>query len=427
MNTAGIKRYYKKFGKDVIWTFAGQMIVMLILLIINKVVSTFMSVEDFGQYNLLRRSASVLSFTMLGGAGIALPRYLAMSRQNRQERDRYLLSLIVYVLFVSASVFCLCLLFGKWLAPVLTGDNEWSHYFILIAYSFATSVSSFVLAYYRGIGQFIRYNVLQILSQLLLLPPLAFVLHISISALYLVWAIIFSVLYLIVILLEQSKERFSFSVGKKELRPYVKEVSQYSFPRLCGDFFLFFTNAFPLLYLNARSSLSDVSFFSVGVSLLGIATPVFSVLGVILLPYVSSCLAEGKMREAKKNVNRLTFIYITLAVMLTLCFFVFMRQIICLFFDPKYLSTIETTRLLILALLPDALYLLYRNPIDAISKTPYNTIIMLVSLGVLVAAFFLSGTLKEYAIAYLLAALFKGIASTITWYILIKKNGQTEF
>ena len=73
--------------RDILWTLSGQVIIMLVLLLLNKILSNSLTIEDFGRYNVLKRSTSVLSFVLLGGLGISMPRYLSIAVSKRQYRS----------------------------------------------------------------------------------------------------------------------------------------------------------------------------------------------------------------------------------------------------------------------------------------------------------------------------------------------------
>ena len=76
---------------------------------------------------------------------------------------------------------------------------------------------------------------------------------------------------------------------------------------------------------------------------------------------------------------------------------------------------------MIMSILPQAAYMLYRNTIDAVSITPYNAIILGISLAFMVVCFMLSDTLTHYAISYLAASVLQGFLSWTTWMLIRKK------
>lgn len=413
-------------SRDFAMTLAGQIIIMVCMLVTNKVVSYYSSVEDYGIYNLIRRNSSVICFIMLGGTGITLPRYLPMfTKQSKYiTAKNYIAAILLYMLLATFLTLLVALVLFPWIGVYLVGNDSLSGYLILLLYSIGTAAIAFVFSYYRGLEKFIFYNVGQILLNLLLLIPLAFICNLSISYLFLIWAIVHIVFSIAIFASETNKYKFFFfrPILRKTFLSCFKDITHYSLPRLIGDSFLFIISAFPLLYIGTYLSLTDVSCFSVGLSLLSMATPIFSVLGVILLPYISSSLVQRKMHEASSFIKKLSFAYLLLAIVITIAFIVLMPYLISLFFDDKYMMALHLSKIIILSLVPESLYLLYRNPIDALSKTPYNTYIMFLSLIILVVLFMLCNSLESYAWAFVCVASLRGGLSLLTWQMIKFKS-----
>ena len=93
-----------------------------------------------------------------------------------------------------------------------------------------------------------------------------------------------------------------------------------------------------------------------------------------------------------------------------------------LLFARNYVAAGDLTRIMILAILPQALYLLYRNPIDAVAVVPYNTVILGICLTVMVVSFVWASTLTQYAWAYLTVSILQGLLSWLTWQIIQKRS-----
>ena len=74
------------FRQDVLWTLITQVLIMLSAFGITKIACNILTVDEFGLYNVVRRSVSVISFVMLSGMGITLPRYLAIYQGAHQYR-----------------------------------------------------------------------------------------------------------------------------------------------------------------------------------------------------------------------------------------------------------------------------------------------------------------------------------------------------
>lgn len=422
-------RYKLAFGssfrKDVLLTLMTQVIVMLLAFGITKITSNILSVDEFGQYNVVRRSVSVISFVMLGGMGITLPRYLAMFQGARQYRK--MIDLIccsfIFVCAVCLSVVTTCFIELKNLIYIITGSSNNLLYWFAIAFSFSTTISSLLVAYYRGINDFKNYSITQISFQLLLFVSLIFVPRQNVSAIFLMWFAttgFFTVFYFSYEYI--SKRRILFrSCRPCHFSGMMKTITVYSVPRLVGDFFLFSFSAFPVIYLSHVLSMADVAFYSVGLTILNMATPVFSFLGVVLLPYVSGAISNGQFKNAQVLIRKLSIWYLLLALAMTIVFWLLMPYIIRFFFSLDYIISKDISRVLLLAIIPQSLYLLYRNPIDAVSTFPYNTLILVVSCIVLFMLFSISKTLLDYSYSFICASFVQGALSMLVWMI-IKRN-----
>ena len=404
--------------QDVLWTFASQILIMVCAFIITKLVSNAFTVEEFGLFNVVKRSASVLSFVMLAGMGITLPRYLPIYKSCRHYNsviDLLWIS-ILFVLLVSVIIFGIGLYYHD-LGMEMTNLEDKGLFFLMFLYAFSITISSLLFAYYRGLNDFRKYSISQVFLQIVLILSVLFVYGKSVASLFLFWSILGLLLPLGYVLYEIRKSRFVIlhCFSFQRIRRRAKDVVGYSLPRLVGDFFLFSFSAFPVVYLSGVRSMSDVAYFSVGLTILNMATPVFSFLGVVLLPYVSGAIAKGTFVEADRFIKKMFLLYLVLSTIICLLFGLFMPFIIKLFFSAEYLQAQEMSKYMMFAVIPQSLYLLYRNPIDAISVMPYNTFILLISFALLIIFFYTSTSLTDYTISFVLASAVQGGLSWIAW------------
>lgn len=424
-------RYYKGLvssgiGKDVILTFLSQIVIMLVLLCSNKLLSNILCVEDFGRYNIIRRGSSVISFILLGGLGISLPRYLSLYLAKKCYKNSICIILAswLYILIITVITFAVyCLLYEK-AAYLVIGDSDLSFYLLCFLYALSLALNSYIYAYYRGLGQFKQFNVSQIICQLLMLLPFIFPVA-NLSLIICLWTGLNLAFSITILLIECHRylnvitPMLSYIQGVKK---QLVVIARYSLPRLVGDFFLFAYSAFPVIYIGNKFGLYSASFYSVGVSLVTMVTPIFSFLGVILLPAVSRLFSENRLKDANRIVSKLALGYSAIALMMTVLLFLGMRYLILIFFSEDYINATYIGRVISLSLLPQAMYLLYRNPNDAVSEVPFNTIIVGVSFLILVLGLFRSSSLEQCAYVYLYAAIFQGLTSFLTWFVLIKKR-----
>ncbi|MCH5309926.1 MAG: oligosaccharide flippase family protein [Prevotella sp.] len=422
------KKLNSGMGKDVAWTFALQIIIMLCSFAINKILSNRLSIDDFGQYNVIKRSVQVLSFVMLAGVGIALPRYIPLYKggESRQSIIPLLCASLLYMSGVALVVSVGCAIFSGQVGRLIIGQMGDSVLLaVALAYAFTLALAQFVYAYYRGIGNFKWYNGTQLVVQLAIILPLVLLPVLTTSYVFVSWLIVTALLVAFYLGRELWRKHFpltAFAKGMPMLGSCLRAIVKYSSWRLLADFFLFSLSAFPLVYISSHQGLQPTAYYSVGVTFVTMVTPVFSFMGIILLPYVSQAIARNELKDANRFVNRLAMLYISASLLITAVMYVFIGFLTSLFFAESYVVTSNLSRIMILSILPQALYLLYRNPIDAVAVFPYNTLILGVCLLLMVVAFCNLETIEEFAWAYLGVSLLQGGLSWLTWKLLQNKK-----
>ena len=420
------KHFNSDMRRDVVWTFTLQMLIMLCSFAINKLLANRLSIDDFGQYNVIKRSVQVLSFVMLAGVGIALPRYIPIYRNSTPPRKiaPLLCASYIYIIGVSLVVFLICMIFSTQMQDIITGQHD-NNTLLLVAlgYAFILAMAQYAFAYYRGIGRFKWYNGSQLILQLAIIPPLILLPVLTVSQVFISWLII--TILLVTYLLGRELWHFirkeSFLVSKMSLKSHLTTIIKYSSGRLVADFFQFSLAAFPLIYINHMQGLQTTAYFSVGIFFVTMITPLFSFMGIILLPYVSQAIARHEMTDANRLILRLSLLYTGAAIFFIVILSLFTEFLTTLLFANEYVVTSNITRIMVLAILPQAAYMLYRNTIDAVSVIPYNAIILGLCLVAMVAGFMLSTTIVHYAWAYLGVSTLQGLLSWLFWIYLRKK------
>jgi O-antigen/teichoic acid export membrane protein len=150
-------------------------------------------------------------------------------------------------------------------------------------------------------------------------------------------------------------------------------------------------------------------------------TPLFSFLGIILLPYISQAITRHEMEAADRLITRLSLLYSLAAIVFIAILWLFTEFLTTLLFASSYVVTIHLTRIMIIAILPQAAYMLFRNTIDAVSVIPYNALILGICLLCMIISFMLSTTPVQFAWAYVAVSILQGFLSWITWTIIRKK------
>ena len=151
-------------------------------------------------------------------------------------------------------------------------------------------------------------------------------------------------------------------------------------------------------------------------------TPLFSIMGIILLPYVSQAIAKKEMKSANRLIHRLLLLYVCGALFFIAALCLFTEFLTTLLFTSEYVVATDLSRIMILSILPQAVYMLYRNTIDAVSVIPYNAIILGVCILAMAVSFTLSSTLTQFAWAYLGVSILQGLLSFITWHVIKQRT-----
>jgi len=411
-------------GRDVVWTFSIQILIMLCSFAINKLLANRLSIDDFGQYNVIKRSVQVLSFVMLAGVGIALPRYIPLYRNSDPPRRiaPLLGASLIYIIGITMVVFAGSMIFSGQMQVLVIGEGgNMNLLLIALAYAFALAIAQVVYAYYRGVGDFRWYNGTQLATQLSIIVPLVALPILTVSNVFESWLTIITLLvaYLIGREIWLKRDRiFPLSTAESPISSHLKTIVRYSSGRLVADFFQFSLAAFPLIYTSNKLGLLSTAYFSVGITFVTMITPLFSFMGIILLPYISNAIARHEMKSARRLVSRLSMLYVAVSILFIAALWLFTEFLTVLLFASSYVTTAHLTRIMILAILPQALYMLYRNTIDAVSVIPYNAIILGICLTAMIISFSLSTTLTQFAWAYLAVSCLQGLLSWGTWQII---------
>ena len=432
------EKFSSGMGRDVVWTFSIQILIMLCSFAINKLLANRLSIDDFGQYNVIKRSVQVLSFVMLAGVGIALPRYIPLYRNSTPPRRiaPLLTASMIYITGVSLVVFLICILFSAQMQDVVIGQGgNMNLLLVALAYAFILALAQYVFAYYRGISHFKWFNGSQLAMQLAIILPLVLLPVLTVSNVFTSWLII-TILLVAFLFIREVRNKWkevreylqpqnkSLISRLSPLTSHLKTIIRYSSGRLVADFFQFSLSAFPLIYISNTQGLQMTAYFSVGIFFVTMVTPIFSFMGIILLPYVSQSIVRHEMAAANRLVSRLALTYVGASLLFMGFFYLFTKFLTTLLFTSDYLVATDLTRIMILSILPQAVYMLYRNTIDAVSVIPYNAIILGICILAMIVSFSLSTTLTQFAWAYLGVSVLQGLLSWLTWRSV--KNPDTK-
>lgn len=414
--------------KDLVWTFSSQILIMFVVLAVNKVVSAHLGVEGFALYSIAKKSSTVLKAIVLWGTAIALPRFLAMDRISKNERlFTWLPSALLILLAVFAILFLGALLFpslmGEW---ILGGLGNKTLLIIIILYSSAFAFNDLVVGYLRGRGNFKKSNIVQIFTQFSLLVGV--VLYQDISSIFFSWAALIFVICSIFVARGLSKD-IKNSLLVRGWAPLVssgKRLLSYGTPRMLADLVFQLTSFVPLLVVFSKFGKTATGLFSTAITLQLMIIPLFSFSGQILLQRVSEMIARADFTKIRRIIRLFMFIFTSVAAVGVVTIGVGIDFWLSLLFSKKFLPAASLVIIVAPSLIPRAIYLLLRNPLDAVSNIPYNLFSLLIWFAIYIVSLFVADSIEACAWGYTLSSVTLAVTSLLFWHKALNKTIEKQ-
>lgn len=417
------------FIRDIGITTGGQIIVMLFTFLLNKIVSMRFGPTQYMEFNLINKTAGVITYVMILSLGIAIPRYMAIYRlKNEKNREFNCLLGSFYLVFLSTTlVIILCLVFKSKFALLVFGENTKyvSYVTPTLMLSLQIGLTTLLYSYYRGTDRFFMYSI----SQCVVSIGLMIVSFFSNELLFMVYimsilGIVFSVFSFLRIWKSYKDE--GYKIENKILKNEIFILAKYSLPRIPGEFVLFSFTTVPLILINQRIGPKEAVAFSVALGIISAISPFFRYIGMVLLPYASKSIAKDSFKNLVSKINYLSIIYLGISIFGIIFVLMFTEFIISVLYSSEYIHYSGTVRIMIFSLLPNAIYLLLRNPLDALVKFPINTFNLIVSFLTMIIIIYVSKSTVIYALSFIIGYTVLGVLSLGTW-IFFKRAMNKRF
>jgi len=372
----------------------------------------------FGEYAVARRAQSIGAFTLLCGLGIGIPRQVAISAgawPTRTARGVYLAAGLTMELPILLVFGVLMILGSDVVARILFGDVRFAHLVIpTVMLTVGSCLHTIIYGYFRGHLAMGKANVLQIINNAIVLPiALMISQHSAANALKFSGLGVILVCFLYLFLLVRN-HHFS-SLTSADLQLCSRELLAYGLPRVAGEFALFGLFTVPTIMVAHRSGIEAAGFFSLALSLVQVIGGLYSGLGILLLPVVSDLV--GKKDWGR--IERVVGVALGLTVLVALAMVAVLESSIDFaiptFLGASFVSAIRDARLILLGGVPYAVYLILRNPLDAISVWPYNSLNLSVSLGFCVLLLMFAGDYASPAGSVAVTFGLLGMLSFLAW------------
>jgi O-antigen/teichoic acid export membrane protein len=246
------------------------------------------------------------------------------------------------------------------------------------------ALHAMVYAVYRGRSEMAFANSLQLLN-LGIVPVAAFFAAPRDAAAVImltaaVWVITSSIALIHLVVRERAEWK-----GLAHLRDHLRTLLRFGLPRVPGEFALVGLFAIPSLIAVHKEGVVVAGQFSAALSILTLASGVFSPVGLVILPRASAQAASGDIAGVRKLVLRMLAGGILLAGIGVAIGEVLLPPFIRWYFGAAFVPAVPVFRACLLGAVPYAVYVLMRNILDALEVKALNSRNLVISLAVVIA------------------------------------------
>lgn len=132
------------------------------------------------------------------------------------------------------------------------------------------------------------------------------------------------------------------------------------------------------------------------------------------------------MGLVKKQVRYLSILYLLFSFIVVFFGIIFSKQIMQILYSNEYTEQLNIAKILLITLIPRAQFLLLRNPIDAISVRPVNTISLCLSFLIMLLIMFFSNSVTLMAWSFVISDLVLAVLSMIFWSFMVNRKSGAE-
>ena len=155
-------------------------------------------------------------------------------------------------------------------------------------------------------------------------------------------------------------------------------------------------------------------------------TPLFAFSGQIFLQRVSEMLEKKELKKIRHLIRWSMIAFLSIASAGFLIISVGAEFWLQMLFSKDFIPANTLTIIVSLSLIPRSIYLLLRNPLDAISSIPYNLFSLLIWFALYILLLFFSSTIESSAWSYTLSSLSLAITSLIFWIRALHRSQQNN-
>ncbi|MGC8846562.1 MAG: lipopolysaccharide biosynthesis protein, partial [Candidatus Hydrogenedens sp.] len=249
-------------------------------------------------------------------------------------------------------------------------------------------------SYFRGRLLMIKANILQMIN-MGIIPLFAFTMSNTTQQVLGITGIgilIISTTFFSFIIKDIKRERL-------DILSRGKELLGYGLQRVPGDFGMAALLSLPAIFTAHIAGVKDAGYVAFGISLLNMIGTAFAPIGLIMLPKASQLIGSKDLYRLKYYILKLLKIAFLLTTVGVTFFELFADKIITLYLGRAFSDIVLVARVIMIGVLPYAIYVSMRSIIDAYYVKAVNTMNIVIALLIfLMLSGITTAMLKSYSI-----------------------------
>jgi len=373
--------------KDFVFTFSTQIIVLVSGLIVFKLALLQFGNTGFSEFSMVKRNIAYLYTLLLLGLGVAIPRYIAkeIGSKSGEENNVFLAAcIILFYSLLTAGV----LLFGfqEQITALLFGSQSFSKFIFPLFVSLAgLSLHGLFYAYYRGKMVFKTANLIQLIN-IGILPPIAFLFAHNTEELFLYTGFLMSAVSTPLLIYIFFTEKFQSGRSTH----FIATLFKYGAQRLPADFGLASLITLPAIFTAHTEGPLIAGYVAFSMSLLSLSGQAVAPVGLIMLPKISHLLGEKNFTQMRYYIQKLLLFALGISLFGTILYQSFADQLLYLYLGHVSDELISISKQIMWGALFYPFYVTMRSVVDAYYTRAYNTISILLALGIFLLLFTIS-------------------------------------
>ncbi|MBI2259088.1 MAG: oligosaccharide flippase family protein [Flavobacteriia bacterium] len=394
---------------------------MVLTFLIYRIANQKLSDIGFSEYNIFRRTNSLILPLLMIGLGVAVPRFVSMD----SKRNTFFLTGIIWI-SISSIIILLTILIGiDFFSFFFYGDIDYKVHIILIGFLVMTfGFHSIIYGFLRGKHKLYFSNIIQVINIGFIPFFVFFITEKVVEIIFLNFILMFSscIIVSIIILF-----KFKIKFVKNDFINDSKILLKFGLPRVIGDFALLALLSLPTyIILNLNKNLIFAGDIAYGITLLNLFGAFFSPLSIVLLPEISKFLINKDFNIIKKRFRTFFIVSLLITLILYLIFFFFTDFILTFLLGDNYnISIIKFSQIILSASFGYVLYIILRSFLDAIYFKANNSINLLIILMIYLTLVFIGKnfkfTIDYYLYSYVISLSLLGLITLYQTNIAIKK------